>query len=285
MFEDDDPKPGSTESGTEEVVDDPVQPEDAEAQDEADEELYDPKTGKPLPWAQSKRFRKIYREAKTARELNTVLDEAGLTPNDLRGALGELTQFRQAYQEWKAAKAQGDTTPADDKEAAELKSREAAISKRLKELGFVTKEDFDAQRAAENQHASAQQVASEGREHLASLLQAEGLLSESMDEDEIDEVMTEWDAKVGRRIMKNKADIRAFQSGDKKVIVRHFKEALASSRKRGSSPPPNGRAKINDLPKRLGTGPSPSSRGGKKEEEPTSIREAARQMLEEMSGR
>ena len=103
-----------------------------------------------------------------------------------------------------------------------------------------------------------------------------------MDEDEIDEIMTEWDAKVGRRIMKNQSDVRIFQSGDKKVISKHFKEALASAKKRGLSTPSIDRAKITDLPRRVGGGVAPRPRSGKSDDEPQTIREAAAQMLKDM---
>jgi len=283
-FEDDDTKPGSTSDAGADVIkdDDQLVDDTADQPDDDDEELYD-KDGKPLPWANSKRFRKIYHEAKAGRELNGVLVESGLDATTLRGALQELSDFRAAYREWQAAKAAGDTTPDDDVEAADLKKREQAIAKRLRDLGFMTKEDFEQQKRADSARANASQVAASGKVHLTGLLKSEGLLTDDMDDDEVDDVMAEWDAKVGRRILKTQADVAAFQRGDKAVITRHFKEVLAKGRKSGRIPTPSTKPSFDKLPTRVSPGATSRARS-KPEEEPTSIREAAAQMLKDMNG-
>jgi hypothetical protein len=116
------------------------------------------------------------------------------------------------------------------------------------------------------------------------MLKNEGLLSDDMDDDEAEEVMAEWDAKVGRRIAKSREDVIAFQQGDKRVVARHFKAALEAGRKRGSVPATKARPKIEDLPRRIGLSAVPKSKGSPAKE-PQTIREAAAQMFAEMSGK
>jgi hypothetical protein len=249
-----------------------------------DEELYD-KDGKPLPWANSKRFRKIYAEAKKAREVGAVLAEAGMSQTELRSALGELQQFREAYQEWKTQSDAGNTDADDDAAAVEIKKRERAITARLKELGFLTKEELEEMRQQSTSRATANQVAVSQRGHLVSLLKNEGFITEDMDDDDTDEVLAEWDTKVGRRIGKTRDDVLAFQQGNKSVVTRHFKAALEAGRKRGSLPATKARPKIEDLPRRVGLSATAKSRGAKESEAPQTIREAAAQMFADMSGK
>lgn len=278
-----DDKPGIPDSGP---VDEPQELDEPLEADEGieEEELYDA-NGKPLPWANSKRFRKLYKDAKQGREVAGVLNEVGLSASELRTALGELGDYRAAYREWQASKDKGETTPSDDAAAAELKAKEREATKRLKELGFVTKEDIEAAKRAERQESTANQVASQGHRHLHALLTNEGIISDDMDDDDVEEIMVEWDAKVGRRLMKDRSDVRAYQSGDKKVITKHFKDALESSRKRGAVPAPKGSTKINNLPSRISVGATARPKGGKVDSEPESIREAAAQMFADMNRR
>lgn len=261
----------------------PIEGVDGQEELEEIDELYDA-NGKPLPWANSKRFRRLYREAKAGKEVTGVLAEAGLTSNQLRQELTELADYRAAYRAWQEQKAQGETTPKEDDAAAEVRAREKEIAARLKALGFVTKEDIESARNAESRERNANNVASTGHQHLHSLLTNEGIITDDMDDDDVEDVMVQWDAAVGHRLMKDKADTRLYQSGDKKVITKHFNDALASSRKRGSAPAAK-RSSISNLPSRVSSGVAPRAKSGKAADEPQSVREAAAQMFAEMSGK
>lgn len=284
MADEKDGKPVSSTDEKEDELDpqDQLKDDELEDDDEEDEDLYD-KEGKPLPWSRSKRFRRIYKEAKEGRKVLSVLTDAGLSPGDLRGALDRFKEFESAYAEWQRENAAGRTTDEEDAEAKQAKKEADKIKARLKELGFISREDFEAEQQAAHREQAAANLARAATYHLAGLLEDAGIISDDMSDEDRGDIIAEWDVKVGRRISRNTDDARAFKTDHKRVISKHFKAAMSAS---GTKPRNVDRSRIDRLPPRVGQkGPTPPKRSGGREEEPRTIRDAVKSMLNDMKGR
>jgi len=240
------------------------------------EELYDA-NGKPLPWNQSKRFRKLYGEAKEGRKVNAALKELGLAPKDLprlREDLARLEQFDTAYENWQKSQAKGDTTPTEDKEAAEAKAQAAKMRKILKDLGVVLKDDEEESKAVEQKQAQTHQanVVRAATNRIAELAEDAGYDLDKMDDADRQDLLEEFDFRISKIIARDDQLRLNFTQGSLRPIEKAFKLALD---KISVKPSRKGGTGIGNLPPRVSSSSAGSARAQSKVvQEPKTIKEA-----------
>jgi hypothetical protein len=256
---------------------------------EDQEELFD-KDGKPLPWNQSRRFRKIYGEAKEGRKVTNALKELGLKPSDLprlREEMGRLSQYDQAYAEYLEQQKKGQTDDDDDEGAKEVQKKIKSLKSQLKSLGVKFSEDDeedDGKTKAKIAEARKQEVIGKARERITELLEDAGVDFESMDKADQKDLLEEFDFKIGQRLARDEEGKAAFIRGSLRPIEKHFKAVLEKAnvpvKKMARS------SGISNLPPRMsGSSQGSQIRRENKNGPPKNVKDATEDVLADLRAR
>lgn len=254
------------------------------ADDTEKEELYD-KDGRPLPWNQSKRFRKLYGEAKEGRKLNAQLKEIGIKPADLprlREDLQRLEQFDAAYANYLKEQQKGTTTPQEDQEAAKAQAERNRMRKVLKELGVPLVDDEEATQAEQARQLETHKVntVKAASNRIAELAEDAGYDLDSMSKDDRQDLMEEFDFRISKVIERNEELRSAFIEGSLRPVEKAFKQVLE---KIGTKPTAKKASGIGNLPPRLSSSSAGTARQQSKvAPPPKNVKEASEQMTTEL---
>lgn len=247
--------------------------------------------GKPLPWNQSKRFRKLYGEAKEGRKLQSTLKEMGLKTSDLpilRAEMARLGKYDEAYANWQAQQKKGETDDDDDAEAREVQKRIKALKSQLKSLGvkMVEDEEEDQEKSrAKSVEARKDEVIGRARERITELLEDAGVDFEKMDKADARDLLDEFDLKLGQKIMRDEDAKAAFMRGSLRPIEKYFKEVAAKAALPLKKSAPKGTG-ISQLPPRmLGSGSQSTTRRDDKSGPPKSVKDATADVLADLKAR
>lgn len=189
--------------------------------------------GKPLAWNHPKRIRKLYDESKEGRKALRALKELGLKPSELpklQGEMGRLQQYDRAYSQYLEEKKRGETDDDDDEAAREVKKNIARLKSQLKSLGvkMVEDEDESANKAqARTLEQRKQEVIGRARDRITELLEDAGVDLKGMSREDKEELMEEFDLKIGQKLKRDEEGRAAFIRGSLRPIEKYFKEIAA----------------------------------------------------------
>ena len=251
-------------------------------EDGENEDLYD-KDGKPLPWNKSPRFRKLYGEAKSAREADKVMKEYGLGLKDVKGLIEEYATFRTEYDEWKEKQAKGKTTPKQDDAMEEELAEQEKAKKLLKKLGVKfedPEEDKKQAKAAEDKRMN--QIGA-AWDTMASLAEEAGYDMESMEPAQRIKLLKKIDFFVSEYLDEDAEARNSFMRGSLKPIEKYAKKVLADLGKPIKKADEIKGSGINKLPPRVGSRiPGKVTQAGDTTGPAKSIKDATEQMVADL---
>ena len=256
---------------------------------EDQEELYD-KDGKPLPWNQSKRFRKLYGEAKEGRKLQKALADLGLKSSadipKLHQALSRLQQYDEAYQQYQEEVKKGTNDDDDDEGAKETQKQIKRLKAQLKSLGVKMVDDEEDERKSQAQTLEQRkmEVIGRARDRIGELLEDAGVDLKEMDKADARDLLEEFDFKIGQKISRDEDARAAFVRGSLRPIEKYFKEVAAKANlpvKKGT-PKSTG---ISQLPPRMSGSHAGSPTRKSQSGPPKNVRDVTEEIVADLKAR